>query len=159
MKCFENAIKNDADAIMVGHLLVTNIDKFSPASLSKKFIKEILREKYKFNGVVITDSFKMLAIKLLYGEKSAVKKAIKAGNDIVMLKYSIKKETQCIDYIKKLVIKDKISINDINTSVNRIIALKEKYKLNNIYCEGTNIDEANTIIDNINNSNTICKKQ
>lgn len=152
MKCFENAIRNDADAIMIGHLLVTNIDKRYPASLSKKFIKEILRDKYKFNGVVITDSFKMLAIKLLYGEKSAVKKAIIAGNDIVMLKYSIKKEIQCINYINKLVMKDKISINDINNSVNRIVTLKEKYKLNNTYCDGTNIEEANTIIENINNN-------
>ena len=42
MKCFENAIKSGADAIMVGHLLVTNIDTLHPASLSKKIIKGIL---------------------------------------------------------------------------------------------------------------------
>lgn len=150
MKCFENAIRNGADALMIGHLLVTDIDKLYPASLSKKFIENILRNKYKFNGVIITDSFKMLAIKLLYGEKSAVKKAIKAGNDIVMLKYSIKKEISCINYIKNLVLKNKINIENINNSVIRIIALKEKYKLNNTYCNGTNINEANDIINNIN---------
>ena len=29
---------------------------------------------------------------------------------------------------------------------------KRKYKLNNTYCDGTNIEEANTIIENINNN-------
>lgn len=151
MKCFENAIKNGADALMIGHLLVTDIDKFFPASLSKNFIENILRNKYKFNGVIITDSFKMLAIKLLYGEKRSIKKAIKAGNDIIMLKYPIKKEINYINYIKNLVLKNKINIQSINNSVIRIIALKEKYKLSNTYCNGTNINEANNIINNLNN--------
>jgi len=150
MVCFKNAIINGADAIMVGHLLVTNIDAFHPASLSPKFIKEILREKYKFNGVVITDSFKMLAIKLLYGEKSAVKKAIKAGNDIIMLKDTIKKEIKSIEYVKNLVLKNKISVETINKSVTRIIALKEKYNLNDKPCNGTDIEYANKVISNIN---------
>ena len=155
MKCFENAIKNGAEALMIGHLLVTDIDKFYPASLSKKFIKDILRDKYNFNGIIITDSFKMLAIKLLYGEKGAVKKAVKAGNDIIMLKYSIKKEIKCINYIKNLALNNKISIKDIDSSVNRIIALKEKYNLNNTYSNGTDINEANIIIKEINNSLSI----
>ena len=150
MVCFRNAILNGADSIMVGHLLVTDIDKFYPASLSPKFIKHILRDKYKFNGVVITDSFKMLAIKLLYGEKSAVKRAIRAGNDIIMLKYTIKKEIQCINYTKKLVQKNKISMQDINESVTRIIKLKEKYALTNLPSEGTDVEAANNIIRSIN---------
>lgn len=152
MACFKNAILNGADSIMVGHLLATKIDKLYPASLSKKFIKNILREKYKFNGVIITDSFKMLAIKLLYGEKNAVKKAIRAGNDILMLKYTIKKEIECINYTKKLVLNNKISITDINNSVSRIITLKEKYALTNEHSNGTNINHANEIIKKINSS-------
>lgn len=150
MACFKNAIINGADAIMVGHLLVTSIDKFHPASLSPKFIKEILREKYEFNGVVITDSFKMLAIKLLYGEKSAVKKAIKAGNDIIMLKDTIKKEIKSIEYVKNLVSKNKICIETINESVTRIIDLKERYNLKDAHCNGTDIEYVNNIISNIN---------
>jgi len=150
MVCFKNAIINGADAIMVGHLLVTDIDFLRPASLSPKFIKEILRDTYKFNGVVITDSFKMLAIKLLYGEKSAVKKAVLAGNDIIMLKDTIKKEIKSIEYVKNLVLKNKISVETINESVARIVALKERYNLNNEPCNGTDIEYANKVISNIN---------
>ena len=152
MLCFKNAINNGADAIMVGHLLATKVDKFYPASLSPKFIKNILREEYKYNGLVITDSFKMYAIKLLYGDKKAIKRAILAGNDIIMLKYPIKKEIRCIDYIKNLVLKNIIPIEEINNSVKRIIGIKEKYKLNNEPCNGIDVNFANSLIEEINKS-------
>lgn len=41
MKPFEEAIKNGGDAIMVGHLVVKSMDRFNPASLSKKILIHI----------------------------------------------------------------------------------------------------------------------
>ena len=88
----------------------------------------------------------------LYGDKKAVKRAILAGNDIVMLKYPIKKEMQCIDYIKKLILKNKIPMEEINNSVKRIITIKEKYNLSNEPSNGIDVDFANSLIDEINKS-------
>ena len=67
-----------------------------------------------------------------------------------MLKSTIEDEIDCIEYIKKLVIRGKISIKDINTSVRRIIDLKEKYALTNAPSYGTNVDNANRLIEEIN---------
>ena len=36
---FKNAIKEGADAIMVGHLVIKDVDKKYPASLSKEIIQ------------------------------------------------------------------------------------------------------------------------
>ena len=47
---FEQAIKNGADAILVGHLLIKNITGIYPASLSRKFITKYLRRKYRYNN-------------------------------------------------------------------------------------------------------------
>ena len=94
----------------------------------------------------------MLAIKLFYGDKRAVKRAIIAGNDIIMLKSSIKKEIECIDYIKKLVLNNKIPIEQINTSVKRIIDIKKKYNLNNEHSNGIDVNYANNLIEEINKS-------
>lgn len=41
MEPFKNAIQNDAEAIMVGHILAKDIDRKYPASLSKKLYKSI----------------------------------------------------------------------------------------------------------------------
>ena len=69
-----------------------------------------------------------------------------------MLKYPIKKEMQCIDYIKKLILKNKIPMEEINNSVKRIITIKEKYNLSNEPSNGIDVDFANGLIDEINKS-------
>ena len=47
---FENAIKNGADVVMMGHILLTNIDEEYPASLSKKIINGIDRKSTRLNS-------------------------------------------------------------------------------------------------------------
>ena len=114
---FENAIKNGADAIMVGHLIIKDVDKKYPASLSKKVIQKYLVEKYNYKGLIITDDLKMLAIRLHYNMKRAIVKAIEAGNDIIMIGLSYKQVKNIIKYITKKVESGKISEERINKSV------------------------------------------
>src|SRR5699024_4905673 len=59
---FQKAISEGADTTMIAHILLPSIDASFPASLSKKVITGILREKYGFDGVVITDDLTMNAI-------------------------------------------------------------------------------------------------
>ena len=96
---FEQAIKNGADVVLVGHLLIKNITGIYPASLSRKFIAKYLRMKYRYNGVIITDDLKMKAIKVLYGTKLSVRKAFEAGNDIIVFRYNSKEEIEVIEQI------------------------------------------------------------
>lgn len=49
---------------MVGHLVVKDVDKKNPASLSKTVINDYLRSKYQYKGLVMTDDLKMRAISL-----------------------------------------------------------------------------------------------
>lgn len=149
---FENAIKNGADAIMIGHLIVKKIDKKYPASLSKKVIQKYLIEKYNYKGLIITDDLKMMAIRLHYNMKKAVLKAIEAGNDIIMIGLPDKKINKIIKYITKKVKKEKLNIEKINNSVKKIIDMKEKYKINDEKIEGFSKEEINKRIEEINES-------
>lgn len=146
---FKKAIENDADAIMMGHLLVKDIDSILPASLSFKMIKK-LRIDYHYKGLIITDDLKMKAISLIYGYKLATKLAIKAGNDIVMLGVNFTEQEKVFKSIIRLVKKATINENRINRSVSRIVKLKEKYKLSNEYVEGINIEQLNQKINILN---------
>jgi len=141
---FEQAIKNGADAILVGHLLIRGATGIFPASLSRKFISRNLRKKYKYNGLVVTDDLKMRAIKLLYGPDLAVKKAFQAGNDVIVFRYKRDEEIRVIENIIKLTKKGKIKESRINKSVQRIIKIKEKYGISDTdEIEGINIEEIN----------------
>ena len=126
---FEQAIKNDADCLLVGHLLIRNLTGLYPASLSRKFISRYIRKKYKFKGVIFTDDLKMRAIKFLYGPTNAVVKAFKAGNDIIMFRFDKDEEKKAIEKVLKLVQSGKIKESRLNHSVKRILTLKEKYNV------------------------------
>jgi beta-N-acetylhexosaminidase len=74
-------------AVMSGHLAfpLTRADS-TPASLSSYFLREILREKIGYQGLVITDDLMMNGATTHAGSLSmAAKQALLAGNDIVML--------------------------------------------------------------------------
>lgn len=147
---FEQAIKNGADAILVGHLMIRNVTGVYPASLSRKFIYKYLRKKYKYNGVIVTDDLKMKAIKMIYGADRAVKKAFEAGNDIIVFRFTSAEEKSVIDNIINLTQKGKIKESRINRSVKRIIKLKEKYNISDDFEEyGINVEKINNRIQQI----------
>ncbi|MBP3502740.1 MAG: beta-N-acetylhexosaminidase [Clostridia bacterium] len=147
---FKDAIKENVDAIMVGHMIIKSVSKLYPASLSKKMVK-IIRRKYKFRGLIITDDLKMKSIRYFYGTKRAVKKAFLAGNDIIMFRFNKKDEINAIENIIKLVEKGKLKNSRINNSVNRILNIKEKYEISDTKeIEKINIDEINNRIDIVN---------
>jgi beta-N-acetylhexosaminidase len=74
-------------AIMSGHLAFPNTPAAStPASLSSWFLKDILRERIGFRGLIITDDLMMNGATMSAGSLSlAARQALEAGNDIIML--------------------------------------------------------------------------
>lgn len=147
---FEQAIKNGADAILVGHLLIRKITGIYPASLSRKFISRYLRKKYKYNGLVITDDLKMRAIRFIYGTDLAVRKAFEAGNDVIVFRFNKEEEKRVINQIIKLVKKRKLKESRINKSVKRIIQMKEKYEISDTQeFNGIDVEKINNEIEEI----------
>lgn len=149
---FGQAIKNGADAILVGHLMIKNVTGMYPASLSRKFITKYLRKKYRYNGLIITDDLKMRAIKFLYGTDVAVQKAFEAGNDIIVFRFNQNEEKRVIEKIVDLVKKNKLKENRINKSVKRIVKMKEKYNIKDSEeIEGIDIESINKEIKEVKN--------
>lgn len=82
---FQAGIAAGADSILVSHVTVNSIDSDNPASLSEP-VHEVIRDKLKFDGVVMTDDLDMFAVDALdiYEPLSVV--AFKAGNDFLSLR-------------------------------------------------------------------------
>ena len=83
---FRDLIKSYADqvAVMSGHLMHTKIDQTLPASLSRAHTTYRLRDELGFDGVVITDSLDMRAIRDNFGEGESAILAINAGADLIL---------------------------------------------------------------------------
>ena len=146
---FAEAIKNNADAVMIAHILLPKIDSENPSSLSKIIITDILRKDLNFNGVIITDDMTMGAIMKNYNIGEAAVKSVKAGTDIVLVCHGFDNEVAVIDALKNAVLKGDISKQSIDQSVYRILSLKKKYKLKDEIVNSVDVDDINNKIYNL----------
>ena len=119
------------DSVMVAHVFNKKLDAKYPATLSKKIVNGMLRKKFGFDGVVITDDLQMGAINHKYGLRNTIKLAINAGDDILLfgnqlsVKSMVKTKT-LVNTVKSLLKKGEIKISDIEASNRRVEQLKEK---------------------------------
>jgi beta-N-acetylhexosaminidase len=124
--------KQLVDMVMVGHLYhpsFSDRDKL-PASLSKKAIEGVLRQDIGYQGIVITDDLGMGAIKKYFEFDDALIKAVKAGNDILLIVDGKYANPSSITRIQNLIIdavkRGDIQKSSIEASYQRIIAAKKK---------------------------------
>ena len=119
---FMDAIKNNEDIIMIGHLAVPDITgDNTPASLSRELITDLLKKELGFKGLVVTDALNMGAISNNYTWEEIYVKAVNAGVDILLMPPSSK---DALKTIRQAVDKGLISESTINESVRKILTLK-----------------------------------
>lgn len=121
MQPFRSGIEVGAEFVMVGHLIVPDIDEV-PATLSYKIATGILRDELKFEGVAITDSFEMESIADNYSVDDAVVMSVKAGMDMIL---QPKDMASAVNSIEQAVADGELSEDRIDESVRRILTLKE----------------------------------
>ena len=126
---FKETINNGIDGIMVSHILYPALDDKFPATLSKKIITGILKEKMGFKGLIVTDSLTMGAIYNTYSHREIVRYACNAGIDLLIFcgKADINDQIDIYNSFIEEVKIGNIPLERINESFEKIMALKEKY--------------------------------
>lgn len=124
---FKAAIEDNAQMIMTAHIALPNVTgDYTPATLSKVVVNDILREELGFKGVVITDAINMKALRDNYTLEEICNYSINAGVDIILMPLD---PIEASNTIENLVNNGTISEERINESVSRILTLKYKNKL------------------------------
>jgi beta-N-acetylhexosaminidase len=142
---FKQGITAGTSAVMVAHLKVPALDPSgTPSSLSEPVIKDYLRKKLKFNGLVVSDALNMGAVTSEFGPTEVVVKAYKAGCDVLLYPESV---GESIAKIAEEVKAGKIDLSEVNQHCERILrakyrAIKEKetYKTNHSKNERTLVE-------------------
>tara|TARA_B100000029_G_scaffold322010_1_gene314399 strand:- start:6735 stop:9605 length:2871 start_codon:yes stop_codon:yes gene_type:complete len=124
---FYQSVQAGVDLIMTGHIALPKIDPSGkPASHSSIITNDILRNKWNFGGLIITDGMEMGALtQTAWAGESAIR-AVEAGADILLLPMDVE---QTINSIVDAVNKGRLSIERINQSVARIWDLKNELGL------------------------------
>ncbi|MSQ80438.1 MAG: beta-N-acetylhexosaminidase [Candidatus Methylopumilus sp.] len=84
MSIFLSLIEHGLNALMPSHVLYSAADNL-PAGFSKFWLKNQLREKFKFKGAIFSDDMSMKGAILGSEMKDRVLKALEAGCDMVLL--------------------------------------------------------------------------
>ena len=135
-----------APAVMVAHILLSQVDPDYPSSLSPKVVTGLLREEMGFDGVVCTDDLTMGAVSNTYGMGEAAVLAVEAGCDLLLVCHGADNLTAARDALLEAVDSGRISPERLDESVKRILSLKAEYGLTNDPVDTPDVDALNARI-------------
>lgn len=98
---FRLAVRAGIPALMTAHVLYPALDPSYPATLSRKILTGLLRERLKFRGILFSDSLEMKAISVNYGVGPAAVRAIHAGCDVVLVCRGDREQEETVDALAR----------------------------------------------------------
>lgn len=125
---FHESIKNGLEALMTAHIVYPKVDPDKPATLSKKFLTEVLREEVGFEGLIITDSMEMEAISQFFGREKGTVMALEAGADIILAcGQNYENQWSMVEAAVQAVENGELDLSTIDTAFKRNIRYKTKW--------------------------------
>jgi beta-N-acetylhexosaminidase len=112
---------------MTSHALYPALDPESPATLSRRIVTGLIREKLGFDGLVITDDLEMGAIRRGWGVAQGAVAAFKAGCDILLI---CKDQGAVLDGMARLrdaILQEKTLLAHLHEAVRRVMAAKDRF--------------------------------
>lgn len=124
---FREMVSENVWGIMVAHVYAPALDNtyLLPSSLSHKIIYDLLRVKMQYKGLIITDALMMKGVTRGNKSGSIEVQALQAGNDLLLMPQDI---ILTLDSVEKAVLDGRISLEQIDESVRKV--LKTKFELN-----------------------------
>jgi beta-N-acetylhexosaminidase len=146
---FQYAVDAGVDFIMTEHVAVPSVTGGSglPASVEKKLIKGIIRNKLGFQGIITSDDLWYDHVTARFGKEDVAVKALEAGHDIVL---KPKDPVAAIAAIVAAVKEGRIPEEQINGSVRKLLVKKAQLGLQlNKFIELDEVDKVVGIRDHL----------
>lgn len=121
---FQRAIDAGAQAVMTTHILFPQLEPDGvPATMSRRIITGLLKERMGFGGLVVSDCMMMGAIAQFYGTLNGCLAALRAGVDLVFTSHSAALAAQVVDALLADCAPDEA---ELRASTNKILAYKAR---------------------------------
>ena len=113
----------EVDAVMTAHLEVGAIDDSEITTFSYALNTGLLREKWGFEGLIVTDALVMGAIEKRYGNAETAIRVVEGGADLLMMPVDA---IGAIEAIVSAVEAGRITRGRLEASVRRILVAKDR---------------------------------
>ncbi len=87
---FQAAVQAGVPGVMTGHVLYPALDKKQVASFSKPILQDLLRNKWNYDGLIVTDSLDMKGATAFCTIAGCAARSLEAGADMILLGRFIK---------------------------------------------------------------------
>jgi beta-N-acetylhexosaminidase len=127
LRPFVGAIEANVSAIMSSHAVYPDLEPGIPATLSRKIMTDLLREKMQFDGLIISDDLEMGAIAKERGLPEGAADAFEAGIDLLLICNNQSHLIHSIELIRDRLLKEDIPGERLEMSLERITRYKRRF--------------------------------
>ncbi|MCI1277400.1 MAG: beta-N-acetylhexosaminidase [Nitrospira sp.] len=124
---FQQAIRSGVASLMTAHVLYRALDPEAPATLSAAIIQRLLREEFRYDGVVFTDDLEMHAIIDHDGIGEAAVRSFVAGCDVLLICKDQDRVMAAMQAMERAVNDGRITQERLAQSLARVATLKAQY--------------------------------
>lgn len=124
---FKKSFKAGLDLVMTAHILFPKIDPDWPATLSEKFVKNILKDELRYRGLVMTDDLDMKAMAAHYDRRMIPVRALQAGCDLLLYCNEPESPPRAIEACVHAIQDGWLSKDQLEDSYNHIQRFKAEY--------------------------------
>jgi len=123
------ALRRESPLILVGHAAYPAVTRNrTPASLSKKWITDILRKKIGYRGLVVSDDLEMGGVLKAAPIEQAALEHVRAGGDLCLICHIEENVIRSYEALVKEAERDGKFARRVKESVARLLAFKKKSK-------------------------------
>ena len=126
---FARAVTHGVASLMTAHVVYPALDPHHPATLSRAILTDLLRRRFGFDGLVLTDDLEMRAIADHGGVEDAAVRALQAGADMLLICKEPAQQVAAMEAVLKAVEADEIDRAQIEMSLARIKRTKQRFLL------------------------------
>jgi beta-N-acetylhexosaminidase len=126
---FQRGIEAGADSIMIAHLYLPALmpaDAILPATISSHIVRDLLRTKLGYTGIIITDCLEMKAVAATIGIETGAVLAIQAGNDLILVSHTYEHQKGSIQAVKQAIDTGQLARQSIQEASERVRQLKAR---------------------------------
>lgn len=124
---FEHAIRAGAASIMTAHVIFEALDAKYPATMSRPALDGILRDRMRFDGVVVSDDLEMKAIADHFGLEEAIVRGLNAGVDLFLVCHTAQVQRRAIETIVNAVEKGHVPRLRFQQAFGRVRRMIERF--------------------------------
>lgn len=126
---FHEGINAGADSVMIGHLYLPSLmpaNEMLPATVSPAIVRELLRQKLGYQGLIITDCMEMNAVAETIGVEQGAVMALQAGIDLVLISHQYTRQKGAIEATQQALQAGEMAPQTIQEACERVLQLKAR---------------------------------